>query len=213
MFIRKYWLPLTVFIVVVAGVGLYLLATQPPKEPIVIYKAVEPLPKSEAKTPVGETSQGGDFHEDGMSKPEVPHDAPVEVSAEVRTASRSAEQIKRDAEFKARMDKLSADMAAAKSARERNAAHLRLLDAFPQDFRQINEPMYNFLKEHPDFDRATATPEVYQKWVDAVYAVSANGHAHAEEWNAEHQRWLKNRDMRPFIIPPKRIPPNQRGNQ
>lgn len=65
MFLRKYWIPMTVFIVAIAGVGLYLLATQPPKEPIVIYKPVEPLPKSEVKAPVGDTSQGRHFHADG----------------------------------------------------------------------------------------------------------------------------------------------------
>lgn len=65
MFLRKYWLPLSVFLVAIGGVGLYLLATQPPKDPIIIYKPVEPLPKSEAKAPVGDTSQGGHFHADG----------------------------------------------------------------------------------------------------------------------------------------------------
>ena len=74
MFLRKYWLPLSVFLVAIAGVGLYLLATQPPKDPIIIYKPVEPLPKSEAKAPVGETSQGGHFHADGTWH-EGPHDA------------------------------------------------------------------------------------------------------------------------------------------
>ena len=42
MFIRKYWLPISVFIMAIAGVGLYLLATQPPPEPVKIYKVVEP---------------------------------------------------------------------------------------------------------------------------------------------------------------------------
>ena len=69
MFIRKYWLPLSVFIVAITGVGLYLLAMQPPKEPVEIYKAVEPIEKPPqqptAKVPVGDTSQGGHFHADG----------------------------------------------------------------------------------------------------------------------------------------------------
>ena len=59
MFLRKYWLPLSVFLVAIAGVGLYLLATQPPKDPIVIYKTVKPLEKSTAEVPKGDTSQGG----------------------------------------------------------------------------------------------------------------------------------------------------------
>lgn len=64
MFIRKYWLPISVFLVAICAVGLYLLATQPPKDPIIIYKPVEPLPKSEVKAPVGDTSQGGHWHGD-----------------------------------------------------------------------------------------------------------------------------------------------------
>lgn len=73
MFLRKYWIPILVFIVAITGVGLYMLATQPPKDPIVIYTPVEPLPKPTAKVPVsqtekppvGDTSQGGHFHADG----------------------------------------------------------------------------------------------------------------------------------------------------
>lgn len=64
MFIRKYWLPLTVFIVAIGGVGLYYLQTRPAKPPIVIVKPVE-VEKPTAKSPVGEASQGGHVHEDG----------------------------------------------------------------------------------------------------------------------------------------------------
>ncbi|MDE0014550.1 MAG: hypothetical protein OXU51_00065 [Candidatus Poribacteria bacterium] len=55
MFLRKYWLPLSVFIVVIAGMGLYLLATQPPPEPLKIYKAIEPI---ERPTQQPSTAQG-----------------------------------------------------------------------------------------------------------------------------------------------------------
>ena len=77
MFLRKYWLPLSVFLVAIVGVGLYLLATQPPKEPIVIYKAVEPIEKPTTEAPVGEISQGGHVHADGTWH-DGPHDAPVD---------------------------------------------------------------------------------------------------------------------------------------
>lgn len=40
MFIRKYWVPISVFLLVICAVGLYILATQPPPDPIVIYKGV-----------------------------------------------------------------------------------------------------------------------------------------------------------------------------
>ncbi|RKU25829.1 hypothetical protein C6499_14460 [Candidatus Poribacteria bacterium] len=87
MFIRKYWVPISVFIVAIAGVGLYLLATQPPKDPVVIYKAVKPLEKSTAKVPVGDTSQGGHFHADGTWH-EGPHETevpPTEMPVPPRT--------------------------------------------------------------------------------------------------------------------------------
>lgn len=82
MFIRKYWLPLSVFLVTIAGIGLYLLATQPPKEPIKIYKVVEPEKPTEQPitevSPEGDTSQGGHIHADGTWH-EGPHEAPVEL--------------------------------------------------------------------------------------------------------------------------------------
>ena len=66
MFLRKYWIPLLVFVVVIAVVCVYMIQTQPPKEPIVIYKPVEPLPQSPVvEAPVEDTSQGGHFHADG----------------------------------------------------------------------------------------------------------------------------------------------------
>ena len=68
MFLRKYWIPLSVFIVAIMGVSLYVLQTRPPKEPIKIYKVVEPEKPTEQPTtqaPVGDTSQGGHIHADG----------------------------------------------------------------------------------------------------------------------------------------------------
>ena len=76
MFIRKYWLPVSVFILTIAGIGLYLLATQPPKDPVVIYKSVEPIEKPTMQAPVGDTSEGGHFHADGTWHGE-PHDPPA----------------------------------------------------------------------------------------------------------------------------------------
>ena len=68
MFGRKYWIGLTVFLVVIVGISLYYLQTRPrpPKDPILIIKPVEPLPKSEvAEVVEGDTSQGGHRHADG----------------------------------------------------------------------------------------------------------------------------------------------------
>ena len=69
MFLRKYWFPLSVFVVASVGVCLYMLTTQPPKPPIKVYNMVEPIEKPiqqpKAKVPVGETSRGRHFHAGG----------------------------------------------------------------------------------------------------------------------------------------------------
>ena len=69
MFIRKYWLPITVFVLAIAGVGVYYLQTRRPKDPIVIIKPVEPIEKPteqpKAEVVEGDTSQGGHVHADG----------------------------------------------------------------------------------------------------------------------------------------------------
>ena len=41
MFLRKNWLPISIFIVLIGVLCLYLLQTQPEKEPIKVYKLVE----------------------------------------------------------------------------------------------------------------------------------------------------------------------------
>ena len=67
MFLRKYWIPLSVLLIAMCAVSLYWIQTQPPKELIKIYKAVEPLPKSERQT----EAPHGHFHAE-------PHETPVE---------------------------------------------------------------------------------------------------------------------------------------
>ena len=56
MLLRKYWIPLLVFIVAIVGVGLYYLQTRPPKDPILIVKPVE-YEKPTAEAPVVEPPQ------------------------------------------------------------------------------------------------------------------------------------------------------------
>ena len=77
MFIRKYWVPLTVFLVLIVGVSLYYLQTRLPKEPVVIYKTTE-VEKPTTEAPVEETQQGGHFHEDGTwhEGPHETHETP-----------------------------------------------------------------------------------------------------------------------------------------
>ena len=89
MFLRKYWLPISVFIVVIVGVSLYYLQTRPPKEPIVVIKTVEPSPKSEVKAPVVDTSQGGHVHADGMfhAGPHEPVEPPQSAAGQTDAPS------------------------------------------------------------------------------------------------------------------------------
>ncbi|MYB93934.1 hypothetical protein F4054_12420 [Candidatus Poribacteria bacterium] len=86
MFIRKNWLPLSVLLVAIVGIGLYMLATQPPPEPMKIYKTVEPKKPTQQPTttqaPVGETSQEGHFHADGTFHAQQ-HETEVQSTAEV----------------------------------------------------------------------------------------------------------------------------------
>ncbi|RKU10369.1 hypothetical protein C6503_19860 [Candidatus Poribacteria bacterium] len=76
MLIRKHWFAITVLLIAIVGVGLYLLATQPPPETVKIYKVVEPEKPTEqpkAQAPVDDTLQGGHVHDDGTWHAE-PHE-------------------------------------------------------------------------------------------------------------------------------------------
>ncbi|MDE0397675.1 MAG: hypothetical protein OXL96_07735 [Candidatus Poribacteria bacterium] len=68
------------------AIGFLSLRSDVPDEPIKVYKAVEPLAKSTAEAPIGDTSQGGDFHADGDPFHGEPH-APVEPSTEAADVS------------------------------------------------------------------------------------------------------------------------------
>ena len=75
MFMRKYWIPLSVFIVAIVGVSLYYLQTRLPKDPILIVKPVE-FEKQKAKSPVEQSEQVEHLRAD----PSEPFAAPSEVS-------------------------------------------------------------------------------------------------------------------------------------
>ena len=79
MFIRKYWIPLTVFLLAIVGLGIYYLATQPEKAPIVIIKPVEVKKLVEPKPPPpGESAESGHSHGDeGHSGPQEAHETPA----------------------------------------------------------------------------------------------------------------------------------------
>ena len=84
MFLRKNWLPISVFLLAIVAVGLYYLQTQQTlKDPIVIYKATPvEVEKPTTEAQKDDASQDGHFHADGTWH-EGPHDAhapaPVDV--------------------------------------------------------------------------------------------------------------------------------------
>ena len=97
MFLRTHWIGISVLLVALCAVGVFLLRDETPKEPIKIYKPVQPLEKQTAQAPVAETPQGGHWHGDEWHA--EPHEAEVEapqiatervsnVSTEVSTPSR-----------------------------------------------------------------------------------------------------------------------------
>lgn len=64
MFLKKNWLPITVFLLAIVAVGLYLLTTQQtPKDPVTIIKPVE-VEKQPKPPPPGETFETGHWHGD-----------------------------------------------------------------------------------------------------------------------------------------------------
>ncbi|MCY3549178.1 MAG: hypothetical protein OXH39_01870 [Candidatus Poribacteria bacterium] len=80
MFIRKYWLPLTVFVLIaLMGCGLFYGRKAAKQEPIRIDKGVE-VEKQPKPPPPGETAESGHWHGDVWhAEPHSAH-APAEVS-------------------------------------------------------------------------------------------------------------------------------------
>ena len=91
MLLRKYWIPMTVFIVAIVGVGLYSLQPRPSKDPILIVTPVE-VEKPAAKAPVVEQpEQVGHIHEDGtfhVGQHETPKPSTERNTSQVSEPSR-----------------------------------------------------------------------------------------------------------------------------
>ena len=72
-----------------------------------VYKAVEPLPKSTTEVPVGETSQGGDFHADrNLFQANLDSKADEDAAFEAEMAAYDAEAAQLDAEYEARAKRM-----------------------------------------------------------------------------------------------------------
>ena len=78
MFLRKNWLPVSIFIVAIAVVCIYLLQTHASKAPIRIYKIVKAAPKP---PPQGETTESGHWHGDAWHA--EPHEPVNELLQDV----------------------------------------------------------------------------------------------------------------------------------
>ena len=79
MFLRKNWLSLLFFVVMICAVSFYILTTQTHKEPIKTYKPVEVSNPANPKPPPGETAESGHWHGDEWHA--EPHsDTATEVS-------------------------------------------------------------------------------------------------------------------------------------
>ena len=82
MFLRKYWLPLTVFVLIaLMGCGLFYGRKAAKQEPVKVYKPVEvEKPAPPKPPPPGETAESGHWHGDVWhAEPHSAH-APGEVS-------------------------------------------------------------------------------------------------------------------------------------
>ena len=139
------------FLVAIAGIGLYMLATQPPKESIKIYKPVEPLEKPtqqpKAEVPAGETSQGGTWHEG-------PHEPVAETPQRDTTAT------VKGIEFSPNLTKAEyAKIRAINKDIERNIAERQKLRADMEKAGAEKDEVYNQINALFDTPQRTAEEE------------------------------------------------------
>ena len=138
MFLRKHWLPISVFVVLIVGIGLYHLQTQSPKDPIIIYKPVEPLPKSTQRTVDSETQPDVAPFE---VQPENPADIETTDAAEEATIKMTRSELRElikmevDKRAPALIDAEKAKLLEIKEAELAAAAALDDLNVWVQKFR------------------------------------------------------------------------------
>ncbi|MDE0015015.1 hypothetical protein F4009_15015 [Candidatus Poribacteria bacterium] len=170
MFIRKYWLPISVFLLLIVGIGLYSLQTRPPKDPIVIYKPVEPIEKPteqpKAEAPVGDTSQGGHVHADGTWHAE-PH-APVEVSeAEVSADVQAAPIVAapENTQIAVQGQELSAPSRASRDAFEAWIKWTEKHKELRNEYSQANQALIDVLPSTEEEQKRHDTDEQFKREV------------------------------------------------
>lgn len=173
MFGRKYWIPLSVLLIAIAAVGLYILQTRPPEDPILIVKPVEfekRQPQPAAKAPVGDTSQGGHFHEDGTwhGEPHAPIELPSKADPSKATGAVNPSQLAMALTYHAELLKSDPVEALRQQGKERGHWSADYLPDFPLDDTEAMElarAIYDYIyyghtipvSEHhdsPEFQRA-----------------------------------------------------------
>ena len=213
MFLRKYWIPISVFIVAIVGIGLYLLATQPTTEPVKIYKAVKPIKKptqqSTTQAPVGDTSQGGHFHADGTwhegpHAPQTPErslpstaqgQSPIEpVSSETFTIGAGGLPPSIGEQVEASND--VPKYAALKKMSDEELRTMR--DEYREKWEMLMPEVHKRMREltaaEPESDQAKSRLEALNAvaWEYNVYQITAR-----RAFQVLHRRWLRQNFNRP----------------
>ena len=85
----------------------------------------------------------------------------------------------------------------AETIRQRNQGYMSEMEGDPHSIDH-----YNFLKEHPDFNPKTASPELYEKWEQALAAKYAKIRAYAAELAAQKAEQDARRSYGPRIFGP-----------
>ncbi len=144
---------------------------------------------------------GDHWHEMPIAQSEVPQEPFVDRFEQ--------ERLQKQVEAKSEADKQIEALAAAKTAREKNQVYMEIYANIPQAV-----DMYNFYKEHPDFDPATASPELVEKWEQASRATHAKMSAWADEvdaWNKKHGTPMDRAPKPPEDVSSTIVRPNKKG--
>ena len=125
MFLRKYWIGLSVLLVAICALGLFLLRDETPQEPIKIYKVTTPaeppakVTAAEVKQPsTDDTTGGGHFHAEPHFEADTDDDDRSDEVHQQRMDALSAEKSELIQEKEAYIQELEAHIASSKEMGE-----------------------------------------------------------------------------------------------
>ena len=178
MFFRKYWIPLSVFIVAIVGVSLYYLQTRPPKDPVLIVKPVE-FEKPAAEAPiVDQPEQVGHVHEDGTWH-DGPHKPVEQPSTDELDTSKPVAIPAPTGPLTYHADLLASNPVEALRAQAKERGHwsARWIPPFPPDDHEAQTyARYCYLKAYYESTGETDSPayeqnvDDYMSYLEAVSA-------------------------------------------